>query len=102
MRRIALVAAALTGRDAEPAAQRTCPRADLLAQPVERRRCGIRTLAGESVDDALRCERTVHRGAVSLPRLRPGIEIGRASCQDIVCQSVSISLVAVSFKKKKL
>src|SRR3546814_16987789 len=30
----------------------------------------------------------------------PVLEIGSASCRDRVCQSVSISVVAVSFKKK--
>src|SRR3546814_19935287 len=42
-----------------------------------------------------------HRIAVEpviAPALRP-IEIGRASCRERVCQYVSISVVAVSFKK---
>src|SRR3546814_14726943 len=32
---------------------------------------------------------------------RPGEKIGRASCRERVCQYVSISVVAVSLKKKK-
>src|SRR3546814_14404059 len=32
---------------------------------------------------------------------RPSMKIGRASCRERVCQYVSISVVAVSLKKKK-
>src|SRR3546814_12681052 len=31
----------------------------------------------------------------------PGVELGRATCRERVCQDVSISVVAVSFKNKK-
>src|SRR3546814_19200749 len=49
--------------------------------------CGLST--PETVDAA------IHAGASHV-----GMEIGRASCRERVCQYVSISVVAVSLKKK--
>src|SRR3546814_12360008 len=40
------------------------------------------------------------QAGVNVPVLRDPLEIGRASCRERVCQYVSISVVAVSLKKK--
>src|SRR3546814_9373083 len=52
------------------------------------------------VDDAQAAQRARDFLAVASPRAGSNVEIGRASCRARVCQYVSISVVAVSLKKK--
>src|SRR3546814_16877913 len=66
--------------------------ADFRAAGVNRVSLGVQALD----DDALRFLGRRHDLAAALT------EIGRASCRERVCQSVSISVVAVSLKKKDM
>src|SRR3546814_18850001 len=65
--------------------------------------CDEQASVDEVAESTLMCLKS------SVPAILPGIvflsggqsEIGRASCRERVCQYVSISVVAVSLKKKK-
>src|SRR3546814_13344769 len=50
----------------------------------------------------LECSPGVSPAAIAMRWHVPRLEIGRASCRERVCQYVSISVVAVSLKQKKV
>src|SRR3546814_17764749 len=66
---------------------------------VQRTAEAVHTLERQTIDqvDAGRTERRLTRRLKHLA----GLQIGSASCRERVCQYVSISVVAVAYKKKK-